>query len=91
MHHEEQHSPHLSEHGHPQSLHSDEDTPTSDDLEQFAKQFKQRRDQAGVYTGGRGARAGHPLRQRLLPDHHLQVRGAPAELQEHVQTQAPAE
>ncbi|XP_062324503.1 POU domain, class 3, transcription factor 2a [Osmerus eperlanus] len=53
------HSPHLSEHGggHQQSLahhqhgghadHSDEDTPTSDDLEQFAKQFKQRRIKLG--------------------------------------------
>ncbi|XP_021467820.1 POU domain, class 3, transcription factor 2-like [Oncorhynchus mykiss] len=53
------HSPHLSEHGgggqsslshhqhggHPD--HSDEDTPTSDDLEQFAKQFKQRRIKLG--------------------------------------------
>ncbi|KAL0196370.1 hypothetical protein M9458_009942, partial [Cirrhinus mrigala] len=47
MHHEDHHSPHLSEHGHPQSLHSDEDTPTSDDLEQFAKQFKQRRIKLG--------------------------------------------
>ncbi|XP_051546975.1 POU domain, class 3, transcription factor 2a [Myxocyprinus asiaticus] len=51
--HEDHHSPHLSEHGHPQSLHqghhehSDEDTPTSDDLEQFAKQFKQRRIKLG--------------------------------------------
>ncbi|KAM6954293.1 POU domain, class 3, transcription factor 2a [Aplochiton taeniatus] len=56
------HSPHLSDHGggpgaHPQSFsdhqheghpdHSDEDTPTSDDLEQFAKQFKQRRIKLG--------------------------------------------
>lgn len=57
--HEEHHSPHLSEHGHPPSQHqhqhrpqshhdhSDEDTPTSDDLEQFAKQFKQRRIKLG--------------------------------------------
>ncbi|XP_076862454.1 POU domain, class 3, transcription factor 2a [Brachyhypopomus gauderio] len=50
---EDDHSPHLSEHGHPQSLHqghhehSDEDMPTSDDLEQFAKQFKQRRIKLG--------------------------------------------
>uniref|UniRef100_A0A8C2Z815 POU domain protein n=1 Tax=Cyclopterus lumpus TaxID=8103 RepID=A0A8C2Z815_CYCLU len=57
------HSPHLSEQGggpgaHQQSLshhhqhgghqdHSDEDTPTSDELEQFAKQFKQRRIKLG--------------------------------------------
>ncbi|KAM8826016.1 LOW QUALITY PROTEIN: POU domain, class 3, transcription factor 2a [Synchiropus picturatus] len=56
------HSPHLSEHGggpgaHQQSLthhhhgghqdQSDEDTPTSDELEQFAKQFKQRRIKLG--------------------------------------------
>ncbi|XP_061920310.1 POU domain, class 3, transcription factor 2 [Entelurus aequoreus] len=47
------HSPHLSEHQQhqhrPQSHHdhSDEDTPTSDDLEQFAKQFKQRRIKLG--------------------------------------------
>ncbi|KAK7906923.1 hypothetical protein WMY93_015535 [Mugilogobius chulae] len=60
MHHtlrdEEQHShsPHLSDHG-PHSHHqqhggqdqSDEDTPTSDELEQFAKQFKQRRIKLG--------------------------------------------
>ncbi|MGH0174181.1 UNVERIFIED_CONTAM: hypothetical protein FKN15_067531 [Acipenser sinensis] len=55
--HEEHHSPHLSDHGHPQQHqhqqhqshhdHSDEDTPTSDDLEQFAKQFKQRRIKLG--------------------------------------------
>lgn len=56
--HEDHHSPHLSDHQ--QSLHvhqqqqhpghheqSDEDTPTSDDLEQFAKQFKQRRIKLG--------------------------------------------
>ncbi|XP_013867403.1 POU domain, class 3, transcription factor 2a [Austrofundulus limnaeus] len=52
------HSPHLSEHGahqhqHQQQQHgghqdhSDEDTPTSDELEQFAKQFKQRRIKLG--------------------------------------------
>ncbi|XP_057679137.1 LOW QUALITY PROTEIN: POU domain, class 3, transcription factor 2a [Corythoichthys intestinalis] len=51
------HSPHLSDHGggpppqpqppqHHQD-HSDEDTPTSDELEQFAKQFKQRRIKLG--------------------------------------------
>uniref|UniRef100_A0A8D0ADK4 POU domain protein n=1 Tax=Sander lucioperca TaxID=283035 RepID=A0A8D0ADK4_SANLU len=57
--HDEHHSPHLSDHGHPPSQHqhqhrpqshhdhSDEDTPTSDDLEQFAKQFKQRRIKLG--------------------------------------------
>uniref|UniRef100_A0A672GXE7 POU domain protein n=1 Tax=Salarias fasciatus TaxID=181472 RepID=A0A672GXE7_SALFA len=46
------HSPHLSEHGggpghggHQDQ--SDEDTPTSDELEQFAKQFKQRRIKLG--------------------------------------------
>ncbi|KAM9778875.1 POU domain, class 3, transcription factor 2a [Syngnathus typhle] len=46
------HSPHLSDHGGgpppPQHQdHSDEDTPTSDELEQFAKQFKQRRIKLG--------------------------------------------
>ncbi|KAM4712890.1 LOW QUALITY PROTEIN: POU domain, class 3, transcription factor 2a [Anableps anableps] len=54
------HSPHLSEHGggpgahhHQHQQHgghqdqSDEDTPTSDELEQFAKQFKQRRIKLG--------------------------------------------
>uniref|UniRef100_A0A673LX61 POU domain protein n=1 Tax=Sinocyclocheilus rhinocerous TaxID=307959 RepID=A0A673LX61_9TELE len=36
------------DHGHPPHHdHSDEDTPTSDDLEQFAKQFKQRRIKLG--------------------------------------------
>ncbi|XP_061633623.1 POU domain, class 3, transcription factor 2 [Phyllopteryx taeniolatus] len=55
--HEDHHSPHLSEHSHPPSQqhqhgpnhhdHSDEDAPTSDDLEQFAKQFKQRRIKLG--------------------------------------------
>ncbi|TRY90833.1 hypothetical protein DNTS_020864 [Danionella cerebrum] len=51
MHRDEQESPHLSEHehehAHPHSLHADEDTPTSDELEQFAKQFKQRRIKLG--------------------------------------------
>ncbi|KAM3602451.1 uncharacterized protein V6R79_004392 [Siganus canaliculatus] len=57
------HSPHLSEHGGGPGAHqqshthhhqhgghqdqSDEDTPTSDELEQFAKQFKQRRIKLG--------------------------------------------
>ncbi|KAJ3598490.1 hypothetical protein NHX12_002001 [Muraenolepis orangiensis] len=57
--HEDHHSPHLSDHGQhaasqhqqqgggPHHDHSDEDTPTSDDLEQFAKQFKQRRIKLG--------------------------------------------
>ncbi|KAL4630592.1 POU domain, class 3, transcription factor 2 [Arapaima gigas] len=59
--HEEHHSPHVGDRGHPPSQqqqqqqqqqqhhdpHSDEDTPTSDDLEQFAKQFKQRRIKLG--------------------------------------------
>ncbi|XP_017579506.2 POU domain, class 3, transcription factor 2a [Pygocentrus nattereri] len=41
-----------SEHGHPHSIrhgheHSDDDVPTSDDLEHFAKQFKQRRIKLG--------------------------------------------
>ncbi|XP_035277092.1 POU domain, class 3, transcription factor 2a [Anguilla anguilla] len=52
---DDQHSPHLSDQGlqpsHQQRLghhdQSDEDTPTSDDLEQFAKQFKQRRIKLG--------------------------------------------
>ncbi|KAG7320166.1 hypothetical protein KOW79_016019 [Hemibagrus wyckioides] len=51
--HEEQPSPRISEHGHAPSLrpgqheHSDDDVPTSDDLEHFAKQFKQRRIKLG--------------------------------------------
>ncbi|XP_062407200.1 POU domain, class 3, transcription factor 2a [Sardina pilchardus] len=59
--HEDHHSPHLSDHQQPLHAHqqqqqqhsghhheqSDEDTPTSDDLEQFAKQFKQRRIKLG--------------------------------------------
>lgn len=63
--HEDHHSPHLSDHQ--QSLHvhqqqqqhpghheqSDEDTPTSDDLEQFAKQFKQRRIKLGFTQADR--------------------------------------
>ncbi|XP_048841625.1 POU domain, class 3, transcription factor 2a [Brienomyrus brachyistius] len=50
---EDHHSPHLSDPGRQPSQHqshhdhSDEDTPTSDDLEQFAKQFKQRRIKLG--------------------------------------------
>lgn len=51
--HEDEPSPRISEHGHAPSLrpgqheHSDEDVPTSDDLEHFAKQFKQRRIKLG--------------------------------------------
>lgn len=48
---EDHHSPLISDQSHPapqhQHDHSDEDTPTSDDLEQFAKQFKQRRIKLG--------------------------------------------
>ncbi|KAM9805116.1 POU domain, class 3, transcription factor 3-A [Neosynchiropus ocellatus] len=47
-HHHHHHHQHLHQHhgvGHEQ--HSDEDTPTSDDLEHFAKQFKQRRIKLG--------------------------------------------
>ncbi|XP_043547679.1 POU domain, class 3, transcription factor 3-like [Chiloscyllium plagiosum] len=42
-------TPELVDHGqqHHSHEHSDEDTPTSDDLEQFAKQFKQRRIKLG--------------------------------------------
>uniref|UniRef100_A0A8U7NPP4 POU class 3 homeobox 1 n=1 Tax=Corvus moneduloides TaxID=1196302 RepID=A0A8U7NPP4_CORMO len=40
---------------------SDEDAPSSDDLEQFAKQFKQRAHQAGLHAGRCGAGAGHSL------------------------------
>ncbi|KAG7249062.1 hypothetical protein CRUP_031732 [Coryphaenoides rupestris] len=40
---QQQHAHHLSSH----EAHSDEDAPTSDDLEQFAKQFKQRRIKLG--------------------------------------------
>ncbi|XP_044043288.1 POU domain, class 3, transcription factor 3-B isoform X1 [Siniperca chuatsi] len=47
-HHHHQH-PHHQHHGGVNSHdpHSDDDTPTSDDLEQFAKQFKQRRIKLG--------------------------------------------
>ncbi|XP_041940552.1 POU domain, class 3, transcription factor 3-A isoform X1 [Alosa sapidissima] len=50
-HHHHQH-PHHHHHQHHSGVsshdsHSDEDTPTSDDLEQFAKQFKQRRIKLG--------------------------------------------
>ncbi|KAJ8409175.1 hypothetical protein AAFF_G00241960 [Aldrovandia affinis] len=53
--HDDHHSPHLSEHGHQPSHtqghghhdQSEEDAPTSDDLEQFAKLFKQRRIKLG--------------------------------------------
>lgn len=42
-HHQQQHHAGVNSH----DSHSDEDTPTSDDLEQFAKQFKQRRIKLG--------------------------------------------
>ncbi|XP_024918508.1 POU domain, class 3, transcription factor 3-B isoform X3 [Cynoglossus semilaevis] len=46
-HHHHQH-PHHQQHGvNSHDPHSDDDTPTSDDLEQFAKQFKQRRIKLG--------------------------------------------
>ncbi len=45
-------------------------------------------DKTGLHTGRRRPRLGHPLRQRLLADDDLQVRGPPAELQEHVQADA---
>ncbi|XP_009957527.1 PREDICTED: POU domain, class 3, transcription factor 3-like, partial [Leptosomus discolor] len=40
--------------------HSDEDTPTSDDLEQFAKQFKQRRIKLGFPQADVGLALGTP-------------------------------
>ncbi|KAM6934643.1 POU domain, class 3, transcription factor 3-A [Xenentodon cancila] len=53
-HHHHHHHHHHSHHAHHQQhlgvshdSHSDEDTPTSDDLEHFAKQFKQRRIKLG--------------------------------------------
>lgn len=51
-HHQQQHPHHHHHHQHHAGVnshdsHSDEDTPTSDDLEQFAKQFKQRRIKLG--------------------------------------------
>ncbi|XP_016895244.1 POU domain, class 3, transcription factor 3-A [Cynoglossus semilaevis] len=46
--HHHSHQSHLHQHhGVNQEPHSDEDTPTSDDLEHFAKQFKQRRIKLG--------------------------------------------
>ncbi|KAJ0005511.1 hypothetical protein NQD34_015405 [Periophthalmus magnuspinnatus] len=48
-HHHSQHAHHThhQHHGVAHEPHSDEDTPTSDDLEHFAKQFKQRRIKLG--------------------------------------------
>ncbi|XP_068616030.1 POU domain, class 3, transcription factor 3-B-like [Brachionichthys hirsutus] len=49
-HHHHHHNHHAHSHQHPgasQEPHSDEDAPTSDDLEHFAKQFKQRRIKLG--------------------------------------------
>ena len=48
-HHAHHHHPHshAQHHGVTHDSHSDEDTPTSDDLELFAKQFKQRRIKLG--------------------------------------------
>ncbi|XP_067114857.1 POU domain, class 3, transcription factor 3-A [Osmerus mordax] len=48
-HHHHQQHPHHHQHqgGVSHDTHSDEDTPTSDDLEHFAKQFKQRRIKLG--------------------------------------------
>ena len=52
-HHHHHHHPHPGHHAphhgavNSHEAHSDEDTPTSDDLEQFAKQFKQRRIKLG--------------------------------------------
>ncbi|CAL8288403.1 unnamed protein product, partial [Merluccius merluccius] len=48
-------------------------------------------DQAGLHAGGRGPGTGHAVRQRVLPDHHMPVRGPAAELQEHVQAETAAE
>ncbi|XP_075344296.1 POU domain, class 3, transcription factor 3-B [Sparus aurata] len=46
-HHHNHHAHHHQLHGVSHEPHSDEDTPTSDDLEHFAKQFKQRRIKLG--------------------------------------------
>ncbi|KAK5860828.1 hypothetical protein PBY51_022284 [Eleginops maclovinus] len=46
-HHNNHHTHHSQHHGVNHEPHSDEDTPTSDDLEHFAKQFKQRRIKLG--------------------------------------------
>ncbi|KAM8855014.1 POU domain, class 3, transcription factor 3-A isoform 1-T2 [Spinachia spinachia] len=46
-HHHNHHTHHHQPHGVNHDSHSDEDTPTSDDLEHFAKQFKQRRIKLG--------------------------------------------
>uniref|UniRef100_A0A3B4GDM0 POU domain protein n=1 Tax=Pundamilia nyererei TaxID=303518 RepID=A0A3B4GDM0_9CICH len=47
QHHHNHHTHHHQQHGLGHESHSDEDTPTSDDLEHFAKQFKQRRIKLG--------------------------------------------
>ncbi|KAM3862444.1 POU domain, class 3, transcription factor 3-A [Diretmus argenteus] len=46
-HHHSHHAHHHQHHGVSHDPHSDEDAPTSDDLEHFAKQFKQRRIKLG--------------------------------------------
>lgn len=41
-------------------------------------------------AGGRGPGHGEAVRERLQPDHHLPLRGAQPQLQEHVQAEASA-
>uniref|UniRef100_A0ACB8FHP7 Uncharacterized protein n=1 Tax=Sphaerodactylus townsendi TaxID=933632 RepID=A0ACB8FHP7_9SAUR len=74
--------------------HSDEETPTSDDLEQFAKQFNN----SGAsklelpHPGRRRAwRWGTLYRQRLLADHHLPLPRPAAELQNMCKLKPAAE
>ena len=43
-----------------------------------------------LHTGGRRPGHGQAVRQRLLADHHLPLRGLEPLLQEHVQAQTPA-
>ena len=47
-------------------------------------------DQVGIHPGRRRTGPGHFVRQRLLADDHLPVRGPAAQLQEHVQIEAAA-
>lgn len=74
----------------------------SDDLEAFAKTFKQRRIKLGYTQADVGLALGNLYgrasifirpsisRQRVLTNHHLSIRGVAVELQEHVQVETAA-
>lgn len=46
-------------------------------------------DQARLHASGRRSSPGHPLRQRVLTDNDMQIRGVTVVLQEHVQAETP--